>query len=252
MKNLLQYPISHIALILVCSFILPDVANGNFVHKCDENPDGIYYIIAPSGLNFRKTSNPRSEKIGHIPYGEPIELIAPSFDISLEVDQIAGGMAEIYYKGEKGFVFDGYISRFPAAKGIETDNFVEKVRDLGYEVLFEEHRLDWGGYIKLETAFTLPGLEWSEAFLIAKQHFNIPEGLLFPNSTGEPYKKEKVANPNREEEVWEDSMTAFYDKNGQLAAIEYAMRREGFGQAITIAYSEEISGIRIAEIGIAD
>ena len=242
----------HLIFLFAVILIFPAFINAPQGKKVADNPDGIYYVIAPSGLNFRQAADAKSARIGHIPYGESVQLGSPSFDISLEIDQIRGGMAEVYYKGQKGYVFDGYLSRFPASKDIETESFVEKIRDLGYEVLFEEHRMDWGGYIRLETAFTLPGEEWTEAFLIAKQHFDIPKKLLFPKASAGADEKITVENPDKPEYAWEDSMTASYDKNGQLIAIEYGRRGEGSGQAVTISYSKENSGIRIAQIQIAD
>ena len=232
--------------------IIPFLVNGNQVGITNDNPDGIYYVIAPSGLNLRVSSDAKSAKIGHIPYGEALELASPSFDISLEIDQILGGMADVNYKGKRGYVFDGYLSRFPASKEIETEAFVEQVRDLGYEVLFEEHRMDWGGYIQYETAFTLPGEEWPEAFLIAQQHFDIPKSFLFPKPNAEGEKEVTVENPKKSENEWQDSMTIIYDKNGQLTAIEYGKRAEGFGKAVTLSFSKENSGIRIAQIEIVD
>lgn len=104
-----------------------------------------YYVWAPSGLNVRESPQKDGKIIGRLDFGEFIEK--DFLDIEVESDdpykiseigiksqiipeedgkkvkkpaiKIIGNFVEILYKGKKGFVFSGYLSRLPTFKVIE-------------------------------------------------------------------------------------------------------------------------------------
>ncbi|AEE49150.1 SH3 domain-containing protein [Haliscomenobacter hydrossis] len=221
-----------------------------------------FYVLAPSGLNLRKDADPNSAKVDLVPLGGKVTLLTAPATKNLSVDQLSGGMAKVKYGDKVGFVFDGYLSQFPAPKqSINTpgdyklETYVEKLRS-GPDVfiLHEEHTKDYGGYLSSESAIHIPTQNWQEAFLISKLLLNIPPKFLFPK----PSKAVEtiIPNPDKKEQAWSDEMKVERDKTGQLISINYYYRSEGGGWGAVITKSTEESGqqkmLKIAYTGIAD
>jgi len=237
--------------ILTALLFIPFAGEGHFFRYHVPGQSRTYYVLAPSGLNLRKEAKASSQKLTNIPYGAQVELITVPEECSMLVDQIPGGMAYISFDGLTGYAFDGYLSRFPAPEpGMLVETYVEKIRDAGYETLFEEINRDWGGYLQAEDAFILNGKNFPEAFLIAVQLFEIPPGLLFPLESND--KKVVIENPAKEESVWTDELTIVRQENGELESITYGFRTDGFGHSVMISYSKDEGGLRISKISMAD
>jgi hypothetical protein len=66
-----------------------------------------------------------SEKIGQVKYGEFV-IIQDVFDFAYKdtINNRAGNWVKINYKGNIGFVFDGYLSKLPVPKlNIKINNY---------------------------------------------------------------------------------------------------------------------------------
>lgn len=214
-------------------------------------PAGAYYVLAPNGLNLRADARADGKKLAALPYGAPVELLEAAAAPDMQVDQLPGGMAKVNHAGTIGYAFDGYLSRFPApTPGQEVAAYVEAIRSAGLEVYYESILRDWGGYLQQETALTLAGEAWEEAFLIAKQLYRIPEKLRFPPPSQET--EVIFANPDKEEYAWTDEMTVTRKADGSLQSIHYGYRSEGGGKHVSIEYDAEERGLRISEVQIAD
>lgn len=214
-------------------------------------PPGTYYVLAPSGLNLRATSSPGSQKLLTIPYGGKIELLASAAISDMMVDNFPGGMAKVRYGEQEGYVFDGYISRFPAPEQRQdVKKYVEKIRDNRQGVMYENCTRDYDGYYQEEEAITLYISDWAEAFLVARQLFEIPQAILFPKPS--QLETETFPNPNKEDEVWEDMITVRRNKKGELTSIRYFYRREGGGRSVFIEANPEFEAIRLSLTLIAD
>lgn len=221
-----------------------------------------FYVLAPSGLNLRKDADPNSAKLDLIPLGGKVTLLTASTAKNLTVDQLSGGMAKVKYGDKTGFVFDGYLSRFPAPKqsintpgGYTLENYVEKLRENpDASIIHEEHSMDYGGISSSESSIYIPSQNWQEAFLIAKLLLNIPPKLLFPKPTKAV--ETIIPNPDKKQQAWSDEMTVERDKTGQLISINYHFRGEGGGWgAVITSELDESSGKKILKIsytGLAD
>ncbi|MEO0468203.1 MAG: hypothetical protein AAF206_01180 [Bacteroidota bacterium] len=212
---------------------------------------GTYYVFAPSGLNMRATDQSGAKVLAKVPYGSKIELLSPAKTTDLTVDGLTAGMGKVRYEGQVGYMFEGYLSRFPIpGKNAKLEDYVYKVRPLVNGIVYyEEHSKDYDGYFTQEEAITVSGKDWHEAFLLGKNLFNMPAGLHFPD----PNHKGKVENPDKPEYAWSDELTATYsEKDGRLIEISYYYRAEGGGSSITISYNEEDQGMRIVHGGVAD
>jgi hypothetical protein len=236
--------------ILILLFFL---AIGSAAHAQDNyaKPEGTYFVLAPSGLNLREGPTIRDKKILRVPYGAQLELLQPAKATKLQVDNIPGGMAMVRYGDTLGFVFDGYLSTFPApSKSEGTEAYAELVREQGIDCLYELHRKDWGGYINHEEAVTLLLHEWTEAFLIAQQLYDIPEGITFPGYRGP--EKEIIENPEKPDYAWNDVLFVYRDEAGNLESMNYSFRAEGSGMEVVIRRSQDTDGLRISQALIAD
>ena len=221
-----------------------------------------FYVLAPSGLNLRQAADPNSAKLDLVPLGGKVTLIAPPAAKNMNIDQLSGGMAQVKYGTKTGYIFDGYLSKFPPPKkAINTEGeykietYVEKLREVpNATVLHEEHSMDYGGIYSTESSIHLSTQNWQEAFLIAKLLLNIPPKLLYPkvNRAVETI----IPNPDKKEQAWSDEMKVERDKTGQLIRISYYYRSEGGGWGAVISRSTEESGdqklLKIAYTGIAD
>lgn len=214
-------------------------------------PAGTYFILAPSGLNLRATSDPGSKKIMTIPYGAKITLLTPASASDMMVDNFPGGMAKVRYNNQEGYVFDGYISRFPAPeKQQDVKKYVENIRDNRQSVMYEHCTRDHDGYYQDEEAITFYIEDWAEIYLVARQLFEIPQGLLFPKPS--QHEVETFPNPNKKEEVWEDMITVRRNKKGELTSIRYFYRVEGGGRSVFIEGDPEFDAISVSLTLISD
>lgn len=212
---------------------------------------GTYYIVAPSGLNLRESAEANSTKVARLVYGEKVELITPASQSVMFVDGIPGRMAQIQTGDHSGYAFDGYLSRFPApSKNQTTEAYVESIRNAYLEVFYESNLRDWGGYIQQEEAITLFGTEWSEAFLIAKQLYQLPAEFAFPSASSDTISI--IPNSKGYEHAWTDELAVKRSVSGDFISISYSFRAEGGGKHIIIEYIEAERGLRISETQIAD
>lgn len=220
------------------------------------------YVLAPSGLNLRQAADPNSAKLDLVPLGGKVILLAPPAAKNMNIDQLSGGMAQVKYGTKTGYIFDGYLSKFPPPKkAINTEGeykietYVEKLREVpDATVLHEEHSMDYGGIYSSESSIHLSTQNWQEAFLIAKLLLNIPPKLLYPKVNRAV--ETTIPNPDKKEGAWSDELKVERDKTGQLISIYYYYRSEGGGWGAKISRSTEDVGdtklLKISYTGIAD
>lgn len=70
-------------------------------------------VMAPSGLRMR-TSPQNGQTIKVIPYGSAITVIEENQIIEDQVDWITGNWIKVEHEGDIGYVFDGFLSDYPA------------------------------------------------------------------------------------------------------------------------------------------
>jgi len=213
------------------------------------------YVLAPSGLNLRETASTGSAKVTKVPYGGKVKLIEESYTGDLLVDNIPGGMAQVSYQGQTGYIFDGYLSQFPApgpGDGAKENvsEYAEKVRDAGFDALVEIIDRDWGGYFQSEYAIELRSLNFYEAYVVARMLYSIPKQMHLPK----PSKKDAtIANPNKSQYAWQEDMTVSRDEKGSIKRINYYKRMEGGGTSVSIEPSQHDEAyLRISVVYIAD
>lgn len=214
------------------------------------------YVLAPSGLNLRETGSPGSTKLTKVPYGGKVKLIEESYTGDLLVDNIPGGMAQVSYKGQTGYIFDGYLSKFSAPSPQPKDeenlnNYADQLRNEEKNVLVETINRDWGGYFQSEYAIEIPTSNLLEGYIVARQLFEIPKEMHLPKPSKQDAEQQ---NPNKAEHVWMESITVTRDKNtGAITEITYYKRQEGGGRSVSVQASpSEENQCRISLLYIAD
>jgi len=74
------------------------------------------YISAPSGLNFRAEPRLDAQKLGVIPFAQSVRSLA--IGAPLEVGGKQGAWEEVEYQGQRGYVFNVYLSVLPVPQTI--------------------------------------------------------------------------------------------------------------------------------------
>lgn len=97
-------------------FILAIVTVLSLFNTGYANPDNSggasRFVLALSGLRLRDV--PNGNIITTIPYGEVVVVEDDSHKTALSVDGLQGFWAKVKWKGQSGWAFNGFLSRFPA------------------------------------------------------------------------------------------------------------------------------------------
>lgn len=191
-----------------------------------------FYVIAPNGLSLRKSGFTDSEKILTIPFGAKLKQLAPIYTIDLTVENIDGSMMEVLYKGREGYVFSGFLSKYPVPNKDEaTEAYVKRLKAIDSDVSFETKETDPDFHEGVVETTFLPSIEWHEAFYLTKATYSIPKSFSFPGHKG--VKSETIEQPDKEDDVW--SSFLWVKRNStQLDTIQYSWRAEGSGYLVNI------------------
>ncbi len=71
------------------------------------------HVLAPSGLKLRNKLNKYSKTIAVVPYGAEVTILQVSSD-SYGIDWVNGNWTLVQFDTLQGYIFDGYLSTFPA------------------------------------------------------------------------------------------------------------------------------------------
>lgn len=209
-----------------------------------------YYVHAPSGLNFRSSSDPASSKLGKANYGDKVVLLSAPSSEDMTVDGLPGGMAKVRYDGQEGYMFDGFLLKWPTRKeGKNLEQYVEAARAADVPTLYEKHYYDFDGYYRSDEGIHTMEAGWEDAWLLGKSTFDIPKKLNFPGHSGKD--EEVFINPDKDELAWSDELSV-KRKNGKIVEMSYYWRGEGTGWSVSFSPSENSNGILIMHGSIAD
>lgn len=209
-----------------------------------ETPPSVMYVTAVSGLTLRAFPNLQSEKLAVMPLGTQVQIIKAEDQNTMNVGGIDGAMEEVEYNQKKGFVFNGFLSKFtpPGVNG-SAKNYAEELKKDFPRVNYSEAT---GGTAskpsKTETLF-LPTDKWHEAFFTAQQLFHIPKQFAFPNPKGTNNETQQNANKKKNDLTSELQISR---SNNELQKIVYNYSTSGF--AYTISITKDTDGMRIEKL----
>lgn len=206
------------------------------------------YVTAVSGLTLREHPNLQSAKLAVMPLGTKINIVNAETQTTMNVGGIDGAMDEVEFNNKKGFVFNGFISKFfPPEPNAVSKDYAD---DLKKDFPSVEYSEATGGTASKPTkteTLIVPTEKWNEAFFMAQQLFNIPKNFAFPNPKGS--NNETQQNGNKKKNDYLSELQISRNAN-QLQKITYNYKTQGFGYSITI--SEDPKGMKLEKTEVAD
>ena len=202
-----------------------------------ESPSKLY-VIAPSGLILRERANLDSKRIDKLPYGSAVKVISDQTDNSLEVANIPGSMLNVKYKDTSGYAYSGYLVKFPTPKrGENANQYGQRLKSDYPEVGFKTENKKNENDASTQLILTLPTQNWSEAFLIAKQLYDIPAEFEFPRINGPSQSTFKGSSSRKN--ITATSLTA-KRTDDSLYEIEYSEAGKSFERLVKIIKNDSV------------
>ncbi len=206
------------------------------------------YVSAVSGLTLREFPNLQSAKLAVMPLGTKVKIVNAEGKNTMNVGGIDGAMDEVEYNNQKGFAFNGFLSKFlPPGEGGAAKNYAEELKKEFPKVKYFEAT---GGTVSKPTkteTLILPTDKWHEAFFTTQQLFGIPHSFAFPNPKGSNNETQQNGNKKKTDFISELQISR---NDNALQKIVYNYRTEGFGYTVTI--TEESGGMKLGKVEVAD
>lgn len=210
-------------------------------------PDAMY-VTAVSGLTLREFPNLQSTKLAVMPLGTKVKIVNAEGKTTMNVGGIDGAMDEVEFNNQKGFAFNGFLSKFfPPGENASAKNYAEELKQDFPKVSYSE---ETGGTASKPTkteTLILPTDKWHEAFFTAQQLFDIPKGFAFPNPKGSNSETQQNGNKKKTDFLSELQISR---SDNQLQKITYNYKTEGFGYTVSI--TKETAGMKLEKVEVSD
>lgn len=204
------------------------------------------YVTAVSGLSLRQHPNLQSEKLAVMPLGTKVKIIEAEGKTTMNVGGIDGAMDEVEYNNQKGFAFNGFLSKFsPSGENAVSEKYAEELKKVFPEVQYSETKGDSVSKPTTTQTLFLPTNKWHEAFFMAQQLFEIPRQFAFPNPKGSNIEVQQ--NSDKKKDVLVSELRIARNDN-QLQKIVYEYKTKGYAYKITITKNGDSMKIEKVEI----
>lgn len=198
------------------------------------------WVLAKSGLNVRESAEMSGAKVGKLPYASEVTVL-DTRGTKFYVEGIPGDWVKIEQDGMSGFVFDGFLSTFPAPTQSEMypplkkwlatfaeksgpEQTEEKILDEGTEyestqVITHQDYQDGLRYIleeddmSMNESVFLPNTSLENAFLLGKRLDDLYLPFSIANLENGSDWREEVKD---DEEVQYRDMEAISDEHSQI------------------------------------
>lgn len=206
------------------------------------------YVTAVSGLSLREHPNLQSEKLAVMPLGTKVKIITAEGQTTMNVGGIDGAMDEIEYNNQKGYAFNGFMSKFsPSGENAVSEKYAEELKKVFPEVQYSETKGDSVSKPTTTQTLLLPTDKWHEAFFMAQQLFEIPRQFAFPNPKGS--NNEVQQNPDKKKGVLTSELRIARNDN-QLQKISYSYKTSGFSYTVTI--TKDANAMKIEKVAVSE
>jgi len=210
-------------------------------------PD-VMYVTAVSGLTLRKFPNLQSEKLAVMPLGTKVKIVNAEGKTTMNVGGIDGAMDEVEFNSQKGYAFNGFMSKFfPPGINASAKNYSEVLKNDFPKVNYSEATGGTASKPSKTETLILPTEKWHEAFFTAQQLFDIPRSFAFPNPKGA--NNETQQNNDKKKTDFLSELQISRNEN-QLQKIVYNYKTQGFGYTVTI--SKENNGMKLEKVETVD
>lgn len=205
----------------------------------------VLYVNATSGLSLRSGTNLQSKKIMTLPYGAQVNHLSSPTHTTMTVAGITGDMVEVEYQGAKGFVFDGYLTKLaPPQEGESVSNYASRISTKEHKVKVTKTKSPKGDIYGLTTSIELPTDNWTEAYRITKELFDLPKSLQLDLTSKK--KSEVVANVNKREKTFKDEIAVNRSSTSEITSIVYTYQLRGYSRSVTIVKGKK--GVTVKEV----
>lgn len=202
------------------------------------------YVTAVSGLTLRDQPDLQSEKLAIMPLGTKVKLLTHNSESTMNIGGIDGAMDEVEFNDKKGFVFNGFISKYtPSGTNAVAENYFEDLKKDFPEVEYSEVT---GGTVskpsKTQTTL-LPTDKWHEGFFMAQQLYGIPRQFAFPNPTGSNNEIQKNSNKNKNDLISELQISRRNNTHQKIVYFNQSQKLES-----TVTITKEGNKIKIEKV----
>ncbi len=192
------------------------------------------YSHAKSGLVIRKQPGTGFRKLSLIPHGEVFTVLDSRTDKRLQVEGIHGYWLRVLYKGVEGYVFSGFVSRYPVP-AINRKSFTPVLRQYadflkkkGFtQVKFAIRKLGPPNHNDAtEETLVLNKASMLDGYLLARVLFQIPASVKIPKVLKE--KQTIVEDKNKPDDYHERMMGVNMDDSRKIVEITFFERGSGW------------------------
>ena len=208
----------------------------------------VFYVNATSGLSLRSSTNLRSKKILTLPYGAQVKHLSSPEHTTMTISGITGDMIEVEYQGARGFVFDGYLTQLaPPQDGESVEGYAKRISTKDHEVKVSKTKNPKGDTYGMTTRIELPTSNWTEAYRITKELFDLPKNLQLDLASKK--ESEVVANSNKREKTFKDEIAVTRDTASEITSIIYTYQLRDYNRSVTI--TKEKNGFVVKEVELS-
>ncbi len=213
-----------------------------------ETAPDVMYVTAVSGLTLRQFPNLQSAKLAVMPLGTKVKIVNAEGKTTMNVGGIDGAMDEVEFNNQKGFAFNGFLSKFfPPGENASAKHYAEELKKDFPKVDYSEATGGTASKPSKTETLVLPTDKWHEAFFTAQQLFDIPKAFAFPNPKGANSETQQN-NAKRKGDFLSELQIARNDN--ELQKIVYNYKTTGFGYTVTI--TEAAEGMKLEKVEEAD
>lgn len=204
--------------------------------KVEQPLPNFMYVIAPSGLLLRKEDNLDSEQVGKMPYGASVEVLDRPDNQPIKVAGIEDHMIQVRYNDITGYAYNGYLTRFKVPQRKETpERYASRLQEDFPKVSAGNGNGDNDKSTATSAQLVIPAGSWSEAFLIAKQLYDIPLEYNFPGLKG----PDKSSVQSRQAHAFSSTLKAERTAN-ILTSITYTESSKGSSRTVKITQNGDL------------
>jgi hypothetical protein len=207
----------------------------------------VFYVNATSGLSLRSGTNLRSKKILTLPYGAQVKHLSSPEHTTMTISGITGDMIEVEYQGARGFVFDGYLTQLaPPQEEESVEGYAKRISTKDHVVKVTKTKNPKGDTYGMTTLIELPTSNWTEAYRITKELFDLPKNLQLDLTS----KKESVVvgNSNKREKTFKDEIAVNRGAASEITSIVYTYQLRDYNRSVTITKDKKTFVVKEVEL----
>ncbi|MBE16908.1 MAG: hypothetical protein CL867_11725 [Cytophagaceae bacterium] len=205
----------------------------------------VYYVNAHSGLSLRTATNLKSKKLMTLPYGAQVTYLSTPANTAMTIEGIQGEMIEVDFQGAKGFVFNGYLSKLaPPVEDETVDAYAKRISTKAFTVAVQKTSNEKGAAFGQTTTLTIPAKDWTEAYAITQQLFELPRSIVIDGHSTANH--EVFQNKNKRSKTLVDEVVVTRDQSTAITKIAYTYTLKTYGRSVSIEKTND--GFKITEI----